>query len=70
MKPITKTGPLTSVPPEKEIGDLPMIGGQRARALCAARPFKSWQDVERVPGIGAGIIDDLKSGGAHIGAPG
>jgi DNA uptake protein ComE-like DNA-binding protein len=39
---------------EKEIEDLPMVGPERARRLIEARPFKSWQDLERVPGFAAG----------------
>jgi len=54
--------------PEREIADLPVIGAERAKALRAARPFKSWQDVEKLPGFGPGMIDDLKSGGAQIGS--
>ena len=54
--------------PEEEIADLPMVGPDRARTLCQARPFKNWSDVEKLPGFGAGMIDDLKSGGAQIGS--
>lgn len=54
--------------PEKELADLPMVGAERARAICSARPFKSWADVERLPGFGPGMIDDLNSGGAQIGS--
>jgi DNA uptake protein ComE-like DNA-binding protein len=52
---------------EQEIGDVPMVGPERARKLIEARPFKSSQDVDRVPGFDGGMIDDLKSGGAQIG---
>jgi DNA uptake protein ComE-like DNA-binding protein len=54
---------------QKTLEDLPMVGPERARALMAARPFKSWQEVERVPGFDGGMVDDLKSGGAQLGAP-
>jgi DNA uptake protein ComE-like DNA-binding protein len=53
---------------EDELAELPMVGRERARALAENRPFKSWEDVERVPGFGSGMVDDLKSGGATIGA--
>ena len=53
--------------PEKVIADLPMIGADRARKLCERRPFSSWDDVERIPGFGKGMVDDLKSGGGQIG---
>jgi DNA uptake protein ComE-like DNA-binding protein len=55
--------------PEEQIADLPMVGKERARAICAARPFGRWADLEKVPGFGVGMIDDLKSGGAQIGSP-
>lgn len=55
--------------PEKELADLPMVGPKRARALIEARPFRSWDDVEKIPGFDAGMLDDLKSGGAQIGGP-
>jgi DNA uptake protein ComE-like DNA-binding protein len=56
--------------PEDELSDLPMIGPERAKALREARPFRSWDDVARLPGFGPGLVDDLKSGGAQIGATG
>ncbi len=49
--------------PEDELAQLPMVGAERARQLAQHRPFRSWQDVERVPGFAAGMIDDLKSAG-------
>ena len=51
-----------------ELADLPMVGRERAEAIAKARPFRSWADVERIPGMSAGMIDDLKSGGAQIGS--
>jgi DNA uptake protein ComE-like DNA-binding protein len=54
---------------EDELSNLPMVGPERARNLMQHRPFQSWQDVERVPGFSKGVVDDLKSGGAQIGAP-
>lgn len=50
-----------------ELADLPMVGRQRAEAIVKARPFRSWEEVERVEGFSTGMVDDLKSGGAHIG---
>jgi len=35
---------------EDELAELPMVGPERARALVQNRPFRSWSDVERVPG--------------------
>lgn len=51
-----------------QLAELPMVGRERAEAIAQARPFRSWEDVERVPGLSAGLIDDLKSGGAQIGS--
>jgi DNA uptake protein ComE-like DNA-binding protein len=52
-----------------EIAALPMVGRQRAQAIVDHRPFNSWEEVRRVPGLDAGMVDDLKSGGARIGSP-
>ena len=52
---------------EAELADLPMVGPERAKRLCQQRPFKSWDEVEGIPGFGKGMIDDLRSGGAQIG---
>jgi DNA uptake protein ComE-like DNA-binding protein len=54
--------------PEEELADLPMVGPKRARDLMQHRPFKSWDEVQNVPGFDKGMIDDLKSGGAQIGS--
>lgn len=51
---------------EQELADLPMVGPKRAHDLIQRRPFKSWEDVKQVPGFDAGMVDDLKSGGARI----
>jgi competence ComEA-like helix-hairpin-helix protein len=47
-----------------------MIGPRRARFIVENRPFRSWEDLERVPGISEGLIDDLRHGGATIGGQG
>ena len=54
---------------ERELADLPMVGPKRARDLIQHRPFRSWDEVERVPGFSKGMVDDLKSGGAQLGSP-
>ena len=53
----------------QQIASLPMVGPDRAEKLVAARPFRTWDEVEAVEGIGKGKVDDLKSGGAQIGGP-
>jgi hypothetical protein len=44
-------------------------GPERARELIEARPFKSWQDVERVPGFDGGMVDDRKSASRRWASP-
>lgn len=39
---------------------LPGVGPTTARAIVAARPFKSVDDLERVPGIGAAKLEELR----------
>ena len=43
--------------------DLPGIGPAHAKAIIAARPFKSVDDLERVKGLGKARIDALKEPG-------
>jgi competence protein ComEA len=40
--------------------ELPNIGPAHAKAIIAARPFKSVDDLERVKGLGKSRIDELK----------
>jgi hypothetical protein len=42
-----------------ELTSLPGIGEVKANAIIAGRPFASVQDLDRVPGIGEGIITQL-----------
>lgn len=43
-----------------ELESLPGIGPSKAAAIIANRPFTSVDDLERVPGIGARTIDQLR----------
>jgi len=52
---------------EDELARVPMIGPQRAEALVARRPFKTWGDVIAVPGIDGGLVTALRDGGARLG---
>lgn len=52
---------------EEQLAGLPMVGPERAKDLLNARPLRSWEDVKKIPGFSAGMIDDLKSGGARVG---
>jgi DNA uptake protein ComE-like DNA-binding protein len=51
----------------EDIANLPMIGQDRAEKIIEARPFNSWEDIEKVEGLDKGAIDDLKSGNATLG---
>jgi Helix-hairpin-helix motif len=55
--------------PEEELADMPMVGPKRARELMQHRPFKLWDDVQKVLGFDTGMVDDLKSGGARESKP-
>ncbi|MBA4793304.1 MAG: hypothetical protein H2041_06525 [Phenylobacterium sp.] len=44
-----------------------VAGDARARALVEARPFLSWDDVERVDGVDAEAVNAMKSAGAQLG---
>ena len=39
------------------------VGPARVQALVQRRPFRNWDDVERVPGISESIVERLKLGG-------
>jgi competence ComEA-like helix-hairpin-helix protein len=43
-----------------EIAGMPMIGRDKAEHIISHRPYKSWDDLKRVPGFSEGLIDDLK----------
>ena len=45
---------------QEALESLPGVGPQTARAIIANRPFSSISDLERVPGIGASKMQDLK----------
>jgi len=51
----------------EQLAALPMVGRERAQAIIKARPIRDWHQIEEIPGFGPGMIDDLKSGGAHFG---
>jgi hypothetical protein len=42
-----------------ELTSLPGIGEVKANAIISGRPFASVQDLDRIPGIGEGIITQL-----------
>lgn len=52
--------------PEDVLAALSAVGPARIQALMLRRPFRSWDDVARVPGISQSIIERLKSSGAGL----
>ncbi len=42
---------LNSAPREKVLAELWMIGAKRARALILHRPYRSWDEIEQIPGF-------------------
>ncbi|MCU7496104.1 MAG: hypothetical protein HF314_17550 [Ignavibacteria bacterium] len=50
----------------KRIADIPLIGDYRAKDIIARRPFKSWDEVAKIPGITKEMIEVMKSGRATI----
>ena len=45
------------------------LGPERASRIMANRPFRSWDDVKRVEGLTAAIVDQLQRAGAVLGDP-
>lgn len=43
-----------------EIASLPIVGEERAHTLISHRPYKSWEDITRVPGFSKGMVESLK----------
>jgi competence protein ComEA len=55
----------------EELSQLSMVGKTRAQDIINFRnehgPFKSWEDLDQVPGISKGMIEDIKRSGASLG---
>jgi len=55
----------------EKLSKLPMVGRERAESIINYRtehgPFKSWDDLRKIPGFVEGMIEDLKQGGATLG---
>lgn len=50
----------------EQLTRLPGVDAQKARQLCEARPFDSWEDVERLEGFDQETVERLKAGPAEI----
>jgi hypothetical protein len=44
------------------------VGPERAQRLAENRPYRSWEDVERVEGFSHALVEDLKSAGVTLGS--
>jgi len=55
----------------EELSQLRMVGKSRAQEIINYRnehgPFKSWDDLDNVPGFSKGMIEDIKKSGATLG---
>ena len=45
------------------------LGPERARRIVESRPFRSWDDIARIEGFTAAVVDELKRQGARLGDP-
>ncbi|MCU7494600.1 MAG: hypothetical protein HF314_01650 [Ignavibacteria bacterium] len=44
-----------------ELASLPNMGRDRAQDIVNHRPYRSWNDLNNVPGISRDVIDNLKN---------
>lgn len=52
---------------EEELSRIAGVGRQRARTLIRYRPFKSIDEIKRIPGFNDRMLADLRRGGAMVG---
>ncbi len=52
---------------EATLAGLPMVGPEKARMLVEHRPYKKWMDIEKIQGMGGGMVDILAMAGVQIG---
>jgi DNA uptake protein ComE-like DNA-binding protein len=50
-----------------ELASVPLIGEERADDLVKARPFASWEEVEKLPGFDRSLVEALRRCGAQLG---
>lgn len=51
----------------EDISKLPMVGEKRAHFIIDHRPYSSWDDLKKVPGLSEGMVDDLRNSNATLG---
>ena len=47
----------------------PGISHSQAQALCARRPFFTWQEVAQTPGVNEDVVKWLQAVGLRLGVP-
>lgn len=57
---------LNTATPE-QLEQLPRVGQQNAETIAKNRPFKNWDDVERLPGFSKEMVDELVNAGVILG---
>lgn len=50
----------------EELSDLPGIGPDKAWDIMEHRPYASWEDVARVPGLSKETVEVMKRNGAVL----
>ena len=50
----------------EKIASLPALGDEHAREIVRYRPYASWDEVARVPGMTAELVDAVVGAGASI----
>ncbi|MEW5803445.1 MAG: helix-hairpin-helix domain-containing protein [bacterium] len=55
----------------EELSRLSMVGKTRAQNIINYReehgPFKSWEDLDQIPGFSKGMVEDIKKSGVTLG---
>jgi hypothetical protein len=51
---------------ERQLERVFEIDGTRAARLVKSRPFRTWDDVKRVPGFGEGLVENIREAGGRI----
>lgn len=54
----------------EELDSIGGLGRERVQRIMESRPFRSWDDLRRVEGVGGTLVDDLRQAGARLGGHG
>ncbi len=50
-----------------ELSRIRMVGKLRAQRIIDFRPYKSWDDVAKIPGFSSGMLSGLRKSGVQVG---